>query len=241
MGLHLLQPTARKRMTGDNGGPSETTLQCVPCTLAQYRRRVRTFPSWSSGPCLQIFPPGTGSFLLPNFHGYNFIPHLLCCNSSHATQRRSQRRGYFYIFLPGDGISTGHGCHATSDHCTEPPQPHDIRMKSRAHPATRYFSVSLASKLPSFSVKSIPKKTKTEPALKVVPAPLFIPPTQAPKPSSSHPILDFSEASAVVMEPWKGSSGSRSSQIQDSQADPNFPSTGSDWFHHALMSRSTRP
>lgn len=27
MGLHLLQPTARKRMTGDNGGPSETTLE----------------------------------------------------------------------------------------------------------------------------------------------------------------------------------------------------------------------
>lgn len=107
-------------------------------------------------------------------------------------------------------------------------------MKSRAHPATRYFFVSLASKLPSFSVKSIPKKTKTEPALKVVPAPLFIPPTQAPKPSSSHPVLDFSEASAVVMEPWKGSSGSRSSQIQDSQADPNFPSTGSDWVSPCL-------
>lgn len=27
MGLHLLQPTARKRITGDNGGPSETTLE----------------------------------------------------------------------------------------------------------------------------------------------------------------------------------------------------------------------
>ena len=107
-------------------------------------------------------------------------------------------------------------------------------MKSAGDPAARYFSVSLALKLRSFSVKGIPK-SKTAPALKVArcrPTPsLHRPPPKHQDHLPVFSVLDFSEAFAFVMAPCEAlaSPGSRSLWIQDFQVDPNFTPTGRDW------------
>lgn len=76
-------------------GPSETTPESSSSVSPAQYRRVRIFPSQPSGPFLQMCLPGDGSFLLPNFHGYLFIPHT----SSAAVSRNSKTQPKTWLFL----------------------------------------------------------------------------------------------------------------------------------------------
>lgn len=129
--LHGAAPPSAQREEEEDGGQQGISsnhprpqLQCVPCTPAQYRRRVRMFPSWSSGPLLQICLLGKRSVFLPSFHREHFTPHLLHCS---LTQLKDMAKDVVIFIFSSQEMVSPQGMAAT---------PHQITAPHRLSPTT---------------------------------------------------------------------------------------------------------